>query len=192
MPALVPLPSPARPGEPHLWTADEYLCLGESGALVGLRIELVHGRIVDMSPQGSAHALAVDYVRSALTGVLPDDAFLRSESSFVAAGRSVPEPDVMLLDGPPARYRDALPSAARLIVEVSDSTLRYDRTTKAALYAASGVPEYWIVNLPDGCLEVHREPEAGGYRSVETLSVDDVVAPLARPDARIRVSDLLP
>jgi len=86
---------------------------------------------------------------------------------------------------------------AALIVEVSDSTLGYDRGDKARLYASAGVEDYWIINLQTPQLEVHRQPimdgrDFGGYRDVRTLRAGQAVAPLARPEAQVAVADLLP
>ena len=79
-----------------------------------------------------------------------------------------------------------------LVVEVSNESLRYDRTVKQHLYAQCGIPEYWILALPDARLEVYRDPAEDGYRSVTRHAAGDNVAPLARSDALIIVDDLLP
>ena len=94
--------------------------------------------------------------------------------------------------GRPLDYLAAHPTTAILVVEVSDETLHRDRTVKQRLYARCGLPEYWILALPDACLEVYREPAATGYRSVTTLRTGDRIAPLARPGAAVAVADLLP
>ena len=96
-------------------------------------------------------------------------------------------------------YRQTHPITAVLVVEVSDTTLAMDRTTKAALYARAGIEDYWIINLPDGVLEVHRQPApmtdqplGHHYRSITRLTISDTLAPLARPNALVSVADLLP
>jgi Uma2 family endonuclease len=96
-------------------------------------------------------------------------------------------------------YRDAHPARPVLVVEVSQSRLRFDRRRKASIYARAGLTDYWIVNIVDRVLEVHREParlatprRRWGYQAIETLGPDDVIAPLAAPSARIAVADLLP
>jgi Uma2 family endonuclease len=112
---------------------------------------------------------------------------------------SEPEPDVAVVAGSPRDYRDAHPSTALLIVEVADASLLFDRTTKASLYARAGIADYWLLNLVDQIVEVHRHPQrstgappAWSYASVERYGSRDRVAPLARSDRFIAVEDLLP
>ena len=105
---------------------------------------------------------------------------------------SEPEPDVAVVSGPMRDYRDAHPTSAVLVVEVSHESLRYDRTVKQRLYARCGIPEYWLLALTEARLEVYRDPAGDGYQSVASHAAGDEVAPLARPDARIVVGDLLP
>ena len=101
--------------------------------------------------------------------------------------------------GTPRDYVGAHPSTAALVVEVADSSLRLDRRLKSGLYARAGLAEYWIVNLVDGALEVHRTPHPAAdtaygwvYRSVEILRPPVTVTPLGAPAARVPVADLLP
>jgi Uma2 family endonuclease len=110
-----------------------------------------------------------------------------------------PEPDVAIVAGTPRDYVNAHPSTAILVVEVADSSLRLDRRLKAGLYARARLPEYWIANLVDGVLEVHRHPEltrdaayAWTYGSVEIRHRGDTVTPLALSGRTILVADLLP
>jgi Uma2 family endonuclease len=78
------------------------------------------------------------------------------------------------------------------VVEVSDTSLEHDRTRKARVYAKAGTQEFWIVNLVEGALEVHRDPGEGGYRSISRLRSGETVSPLAAPATRVAVADLLP
>jgi Uma2 family endonuclease len=112
---------------------------------------------------------------------------------------SEPEPDVAVVAGAIRDYLEAHPRMAALVVEVADSSLRLDRRFKAAIYARAGLPEYWIADLAQRALEVHRDPgppaegaEDPTYRSLEILRPPAVVTPLAAPAARIAVADLLP
>lgn len=124
---------------------------------------------------------------------------VRVQLPIGASSISGPEPDLAVVVGSFHDYKHAHPTTAILVVEVSDTTLAYDRSTKAALYACAGIEECWIVNLPDGVLEVHRQPAAMAdqpldhhCRSITRLTSADTLAPLGRPDAAIAVSALLP
>jgi Uma2 family endonuclease len=118
---------------------------------------------------------------------------------LILGPRSKPEPDLAVVVGSFNDYKRIHPATATLVVEVSDSTLATDRTTKAALYARAGIEDYWIVNLPDGVLEVHRQPApmtgqplGHHYRSIIRLTAADTLSPLARPASAIVVASLLP
>src|SRR3989442_7497174 len=124
---------------------------------------------------------------------------VRTQGPIALDPRSEPEPDVSVVRGSPRDYRDAHPTSPALVVEVALASLRLDRTRKCRAFARAGVPEYWIVNLLDRALEVHREPalldaarRRWGYRSIQALGPDAVVSPLAAPAARVVVADLLP
>lgn len=103
-----------------------------------------------------------------------------------------PEPDVAAVRGGPRDHLADHPREALLIVEVAESSLAFDQAEKARLYARAGVGDYWIVNLIDRRVEVHRNPGADGYRSVSVLTAADEVSPLAAPSSRIPVASLLP
>ena len=156
------------------------------------RIELIAGEIVAMTPHGSRHATAIRLVNRALTRVFGEDCIVQCQLPLAIADDSEPEPDVAVVEGEIADYRDAHPSAALLVVEVADDSLRRDRTVKRRLYARCGIPEYWIVSLPDARLEVFRDPAGGDYRDVTVPRAGETTTPLARPAAAIAVGDLLP
>jgi Uma2 family endonuclease len=179
--------------QPRRWTRKEYDRMVETGILGSEdRVELIEGEILTMSPQKSRHATGVQLAGDALQGVFGQGFVVRRQLPLALAADSEPEPDVAVVEGGPRDYRDAHPSTALLIVEVAEASLAYDRTAKRALYAAAGIPEYWIVNLPDRALEVYREPLGSDYRSRLVLRPDDIVSPRARPEARILAADLLP
>jgi Uma2 family endonuclease len=124
---------------------------------------------------------------------------VQTQGPLGLGSRSEPEPDVSVIRGSPRDYAHAPPTHAALVVEVAELALRAARGRKAALYARAGIADYWILNLVDRVLEVHREParpgparSRWGYASVETLGADASVVPLAMPGATIRVADLLP
>ncbi len=107
------------------------------------RLELLDGEIIDMPPQKSRHATAVTLVAEALRTIFGPGATVRVQLPFCLDDRSEPEPDVAVVPGNPRDYRDAHPSRALLVCEVSDTTLAYDRGRKLAAYARAGIPEYW-------------------------------------------------
>jgi len=156
------------------------------------RLQLINGEIVEMSPQGSRHATAVRLVERALSKVFGAGHDIRSQLPLSLGDHSEPEPDVAVVRGAPRDYTDAHPSRALLVVEVSDSTLRLDRAEKLRVYAANGIPEYWIVNLIETTLEVYRDPASETYRSKTTYTASDTVAPVAQPETVVSVADLLP
>lgn len=186
----------------HLWTREKYEHATELGLLgPDDRVELIEGEIVQKMPQKSPHSTAVMAGLEALRAAFPENHMVRPQLPLSVGELSQPEPDLAVVIGSLRDYRDAQPTAddAVLVVEVSDSTLLPDQTTKAGLYARAGIPEYWIVNLPERVLEVYRQPaprEDGllgyGYGQTLRLTVAETVSPLAAPDAVVTVADLLP
>ncbi len=188
---------------PHyLWTRDKY----EQATALGLlgpedHVELIEGEIVQKMPQNNPHQSAIGAMQEALGTAFPTGHWVRIQMPLALGGRSMPEPDLAVVVGGWREYRQGAPTAetTRLVVEVADSTLPSDRATKASLYARSGIPEYWIVNLNDRVLEVHRQPGpiadallGHGYLDLRHLSGAETVSPLAAPGMTIAVSDLLP
>jgi Uma2 family endonuclease len=177
----------------HRWTREEYERLAEAGCFgSGQRVELVEGVVYDISPQSTFHASSITGVEEALRSALPGGYFLRIQMPLALATDSAPEPDVAVIAGSRRDYRTAHPMTAALVVEVADASLAYDRSVKATLYARAGIPEYWIVDLGRGTLEVYREPYPEGYRSRSVLGSGKTVSPLIVPGASIAVTDLLP
>ena len=155
-------------------------------------IELIAGQIVAMTPQGSRHAVACVLAGKALERAFGGACHVRPQLPLAVGDDSEPEPDLAVVEGNARDYLDAHPAAALLVVEVSDDSLPRDRTVKQRLYARHGIPEYWIVALPDARLEVHRDPAGNGYRTVTRHGTGETVTPLARPAAAVAVDDLLP
>ena len=156
------------------------------------KLELIDGNLHAMTPEGSRHAVGIELVAHCLRHVFDSGFHVRVQHPLAADDYSEPEPDVAVVSGPMRDYRDAHPRSAVLVVEVSHESLRNDRTVKQRLYARCGIAEYWILALPDSCLEVYRKPAGDSYQSVTHHRAGDKVAPLARPDAQIVVDDLLP
>ncbi len=181
------------------WTVKQYLRLAELGVFRNRRVELIEGVIIKMPPMLSRHAVTIRKVQLPLDRIFGPAHWVRLQMPLQFGRRSAPEPDVAVVAGSEDDYLAAHPSTALLIVEVSESSLSYDRGRKASLYARAGIEDYWIVNLVQRQLEVRRNPIADpaqryGFRfaDVTVLSLADHVAPLAVPTANIAVSDLIP
>ena len=181
------------------WTRVEYDRLIDLAVFEGEPIELLGGQLIVAEPQGTYHASAISAVEYAVRAVLPRGWLVRTQLPVSLDDESEPEPDLVVVPGLPADYRQSHPERAALVVEVADASLSFDREHKGSLYARAGIQDYWIVNLVDHVLEVYRDPgpdplAAHGwrYRSVTTLAQSAVVVPSAFPDGRIAVADLLP
>ena len=165
----------------------------ETGILQpGDRVELIRGEILTMSPQKSAHATAVQLAGDALRGVFADGFVVRSQLPLALGTDSAPEPDVAVVAGTARDYRDAHPTTALLIVEVADTSLDFDRGAKRFLYAEAGIGEYWIVDLVHRQVDVLRRPEGSDYREQQVVRAEESVSPLARPQASLLATALLP
>jgi len=180
--------------KPHVWTRPEYEQLVGSGGLgPESRVELVDGEILDMASQESRHTTGVRLTEDAVRIAFGPGFDVRSQLPLAIDGFSEPEPDITVVTGGPRDYRDAHPTTAVLVVEVADSSLEFDRTRKLALYARNGVPDYWILNLVDSMLELHREPAGERYAMCIKLAPSEQVTPLHAHNAQpIMVADLLP
>jgi Uma2 family endonuclease len=182
------------------WTRHEYERLIDHGFLdEDDPIELLDGLLLLKEPPHSPHRTAVLLVAKALERAFGEGWFVQTQSPIVLDNRSEPEPDVCVVHGSPRDYVDAHPRRPALIVEVAQSGLRIARGRKATVYARARIADYWIVNLVERVLEVHREParpgparRRWGYAAIETLGSDAAIAPLAAPSAGIRIADLLP
>ena len=193
---------PADEGpRPWKWTREQYYKLGELGFFQGKRVELIHGKIVEMSPIKHPHALAVGLVSDALAKAFSGHCHIRVQQPIriqVSGSVSEPEPDVAVIPGARRDLADH-PAQASLLVEVSDSMLGYDTAAKAELYAIAGVGDYWVLDLKGRELHIFRDPVsqptglgANAYKTRIVLDAKDSVSPLAAPNATIRVADLLP
>jgi Uma2 family endonuclease len=173
--------------------------MSKAGLFAGKRVELIEGMVVEMAAMSRPHWAASNLAGDALRRIFTEGYVVTTNLPAYLGEFSDPEPDIAIIPGSPRDYLEDTPTRPLLVVEVSDTSLRYDQTWKAGLYAMNAVPDYWIVNLVDRRLEVRRGPseDAGqpfgfGYRSLTVLTPADLVSPLANPDASIRVGDLLP
>ncbi len=151
---------------PRKWTRSEYYRMGELGLFNGQRVELLDGEVIVMSPMGAGHAAAVTKVAHALFRAFGEGFSVRVQLPLALDPTTEPEPDVAVITGSPDDYLDEHPSTAVLIVEVADTSLAYDRTEKARVYARANISEYWIVNLLERQLEVYRKPQGERYAEV--------------------------
>ena len=156
------------------------------------RLEFIRGEIREMAPIGSVHEAVVDRLTEWSIKSLPEGkAWVRVQNSIgLPTLESAPEPDIAWVTR--RDYLQGRPVAedVLLVIEVSESTLAYDRGEKANLYAAAGIADYWVINLVDRSVGVHRDPGPAGYRSLQTYTADDEVRPLAAADAVLRPSQL--
>lgn len=174
-------------------TVDEYHRMIEAGSLgEDDHVQLIAGAVVAMTPQGPAHALAIQNLTRLLARRLAPDLALRPQLPLTLPDDSEPEPDLAVVRLEDARSREHHPRTALLVVEVAGDSLRLDRQAKAALYARAGIPEYWIVNLPESTVEVHRDPDsrAGAYGARAVVAPGDTLAATSDPGLRIDVADV--
>lgn len=172
------------------FTGAEYDRMVELGFFGDEHVELIHGVLYRMSPQGAPHIVCINRLTRWLSPrAAQGDVFVQIQGPL-ALGESRPEPDVAIV---PDSGDVALATHAHLVVEVADSSLTFDRDTKTKLYGSSGIPEMWIFNLVDREVEVHTQPSALGYRTRRRLGPDDELAP-SHVDGvpPMRVGDLLP
>ena len=172
------------------WTREEFERLIGFGLFGDEKLELLEGNIITMSPQGIVHASVNQLLTKRFVRALGDRAEVRVQLPFAAGDLSRPEPDVAIV--PPGDYVNALPTLAYLLVEVAESSLDFDRTTKARLYAACNIPEYWIINLVNDTVEVYTEPLHGDYGSKRTYRQDERIGLSALSGIGFDVNELLP
>lgn len=176
------------------WTRDECRRLMNLGLLEGGKYELIEGEIIPKVGQNELHIFVLMQVLLKLIEIFGRD-YVRPPAPIAISDYNEPEPDVSGVARPLREYLDAgtpEPQDVRLLVEVSDSTLRGDISVKAALYGRAGIPEYWVVNINARAVEVFRQPTAEGYASVATVTGNEAIRPLAAPEAEVHVADLLP
>ncbi|HEV8586646.1 MAG TPA: Uma2 family endonuclease [Methylomirabilota bacterium] len=177
------------------FTVDEYHRMGEAGILnEDDRVELIRGEIVQMSPIGIRHAACVARLNELLIVRLRGRATLWPQNPLTIVPDSEPQPDIVLL-----RYRADFyagiglpgPDDVALLVEIADASLRYDRRVKGALYAESGVRDYWIVDLEGEAIEIYRDPRHGRFERTERVARGGTLSPLAFADVELTVADIL-
>jgi len=177
------------------WTVDQYRKMIECGVLSDSHdVELIRGEIIPKMSKGDLHAWCIKVLIRLFGGLSTGQATLSVQDPIYLAD-SAPEPDFALFRYRDDSYKHAGPRAADalLVIEVADSSVDYDREVKGSLYAENEIAEYWIVNLVDHCLEVHRQPQPGGaYADVRTLRPGDSISPTLLPAVSVGVADVIP
>lgn len=176
-------------------TRDECAVLVKAGLLDRSCYELIEGELIQKAAKDYRHVRSLTLVSNWLREVFGPLAVVQGPMIDVSPEHtpsSEPEPDAIVLSH---SAREPLPriqpDGIRLLVEVSDSALDFDLTTKSALYAHAPIAEYWVLDTAGRRLIIHQDPGHGQYRSVIAYSEDETVSPLAEPSAKVRVSNLL-
>jgi Uma2 family endonuclease len=191
-----PLTEAAPTPPPHKrWTREDCAVLESVGLLEPQRFELIEGELIQKVPKTLPHMRSVMLLMKWLAGLFGTTFVVQEPSIDVAPEdnpSSEPEPDVIVLaQSLLILSSKPRPADIRMLVEVSVSTLAFDLTTKAALYARAGIADYWVLDVRGRRMLVHRDPAEGRYRSIVAYGEDEFVAPLAAPAAHVRVADLL-
>jgi len=179
------------------WTREECAVLETLAPWDHQRLELIDAELINKMGPPRRHTIALTAVLGWLIQVF-EGKYVNSYAPIDVAPEdnptSEPQPDLIVLAKPSWEIRDAnpQPSDLRLVVEISDSTLGFDLTTKAALYARAGIADYWVLDVAARRLIVHRDPRNGLYQSITAYSEHEAVAPLAAPDREFRVGEAFP
>jgi Uma2 family endonuclease len=181
-----------------LFTIEEFQQMENAGIFPpDSRFELIRGEVIEMAATTGWHSGRVNKLTRLFTATLGErvivsvqnEAFIRPQQGPM----SKPKPDICLLKPMDEFFGPwgPEPHEILLLIEISDTSERYDRVIKAPLYAEAGIVEYWVLNIPKSVLEIHRDPVGGQYRSVETLSAGQFVSPVQLPDVTFAVADIL-
>ena len=177
----------------HRITVDEYHRMAEVGLLAPkARVELIDGEIIDMPPIGNPHYAYVDRLNELLRDAVGKRAIVRCQGGVQMGDFSEPEPDFALLARREDFYssRRATAEDTLLTIEVSDTSLRYDRGRKMALYARHGVPELWVIDVNSGCLHLYRRPSGNAYADVSSLDAPGTMSIERLPEVSLDLSSL--
>jgi Uma2 family endonuclease len=178
----------------HRFTVDEFHRMGEAGILSeDDRVELINGEIVEMTPIGSRHATCVRRLDRWLHRLVGEEAVVSAQQPLALANDGEPIPDIALLRPRDDEYAEAHPTGtdALLVIEVADSSVLYDRNAKSRLYAASGVPEYWVVDLTRNAVVVFQDARNGQYADERDYRRGEAWKSPALGGRTITVDDLL-
>jgi Uma2 family endonuclease len=180
--------------QPYRFTAEDYHRMAEAGILgEDDRVELIEGQIVEMPPIGSPHSGTVTFLTGRLSRALGDRGIVSVQNPIRLSDISEPQPDVAILHPRRDFYRSShpRPEDVLLLIEVAETSVDFDRSVKLPLYARVGIPEYWLVDLERGVLEVYRSPQEDRYAGVQELAARARVAPASLPDVELDVGEIL-
>lgn len=176
------------------FTVSEYYRMAEAGILTeDDRVELIDGEIIEMAPIGSRYASCVRRLEDVFGRRFRDAALVSTQNPIRLSEYTEPQPDVTLLRRRADFYASAHPTPEDilLVVEVADTTVDLDRQVKMPLYAQSGIPEAWLVDLNEETITVYRDPTPNGYRTAWTVRRGEMLAPAAFPERHLAVMDIL-
>ena len=175
------------------FTREEYHRMAEVGILKPTdRVELIRGEIIETSPPGRRHRAFVDNLTQLLVVRLTGRGIVSVQNPVVLSNDTEPQPDLAIIHRRPVPYkeREAFAEDALLLIEVAETSLSYDRTTKLRLYAEAGIPEYWVVDCAAESIEIYRTPGAGGYREVSRITGAPTVTLQAFPDVALTTAEI--
>lgn len=195
---LLEIPSSPPPLIPERkrWTRAECTVLEASDLFHHERVELIEGELIRKMGKKRRHVSTLTLLRAWMTQVFTDE-FVDTEAPIDVAAEdnpvNEPEPDLIVLDRPTSTFdQNPGPRNLRLVVEIADSSLAFDLSTKAILYARAAIVEYWVVDVAGRRLIVHRQPQAGRYQSVIAYGDSEIVAPLAASGRQFPVAAIFP
>lgn len=178
----------------HRFTVKDYYRMSEDGILApDARVELIDGEVIEMPPIGAPHASVVTDLQNLLIAAVGDAAIVRVQNPVRLGRHSEPQPDLAVVTPPASKYRTRHPGPADilLLVEVAESSLRLDHDLKLGVYARSGVPEVWLLDLKGRAFRRYRTPGPGGYLVSEVLADLAEVQIPGLPSPRLDLSHLL-
>ena len=184
----------STPPTKHRFTIEQYYKMGEVGILgIEQRTELIEGEIIEMSPIGAKHAACLSKLADLLRDRTRNLVLVRQQNPIQLSDRSEPQPDIAVVKKRQDYYLEShpIPTEIFLLIEVADSTLKYDRDVKVPLYAKAGIPELWIANLEAQVFEVYRQPSETGYKQVQIYGKGEVINLQILPDVAISVDDIM-
>ena len=177
----------------RLLTLDEYHTMGVAGVLKeDDRIELIEGELIEMAPIGSRHVAKVNWLARLLSQCVGDQAIVSVQNPIALPPHNEPQPDLTLLKPREDYYEGKLsgPEDILLVIEVSDTTLAYDRDSKMPIYARNGIVEAWLVDIQAQTVSIYQEPGKNGYRRLLTPARNESITPQLLPNVVVRLTDL--